>query len=299
MVRGYPVRQQNAQSWQGEDSQWYDFCSEVTVRTWLSIPLMWTLGCSPGVAIVEDDGVIDGVFDPFAADAAAAAELEMYAGAEMRIIKPQSGSLVHWGEMSDFEVKVRNGEGEFIEVDPDTVVWTTSEDETWVRKGTAFEDDELVIGFHDITAALELPTGDRVAHTAGGVVVQSEYAGTYSGLYSVDVIYQAIAVTCVGSALIEVDPYGEAGKGDGGCLVSLLGVDLPLNIIFDIENDDGVLEGTAGADIFGWFTYDFPATGALDPEGDGLQLTWAGNAFGIIDIAAKLKIPRVSLDTSL
>jgi hypothetical protein len=265
---------------------------EATMRYFLVLPLL--VGCSSGAAFIDDPDYSTNIDDPFEPDVPDYSE---YDSVEMRIVNPKSGDYLAWGEPHDFEAKLRNDDGEFIEYDE--IAWTSSVDSTWMRAGQVFEDDQLDVGIHDLTAQARLPNGDRLSHTIGGLLVQSRYSGTYAGLFSVDVDYDALIVTCSGSALLLMDPYGEVAAGEGDCLVSMLGLDLPLSFIFDLDNDEGEITGKAGADIFGWFTYDFDAVGTLEPLGKGFDIAFGGNALGIVGIDAVLDAERVSLDSGL
>lgn len=198
-----------------------------------------------------------------------------WADAELRITAPTSGTFLPLEEPREFAAVVLDAAGLPVEVDP--ITWTASADVTWQREGATFTDDLLDVGLHDLTAEVVLPNGDRLAHTVGGVLLQSMYAGTWSGLFTTDVQVDQYVATCSGTVLLVVDPYGEAATGDASCLVSLQGFDLELAYVFDLTNDAGTLTGTAGADVFGFTTYDLPATGQLDPESGVLTLDFAGD----------------------
>src|SRR5690606_34762646 len=107
--------------------------------------------------------------------------------------------------------------------------------------GAAFDDDALDVGIHDITAEVTLPNGDRLAHTVGGILLQSLYAGTYSGIFNAQLQWEDLPIDCSGAVLLIVDPWGEVVAGDANCLASLLGFDAPIDFIFDLDNDDGAI----------------------------------------------------------
>lgn len=264
-----------------------------------ALPVVALVGCAGAIGIDEArfsqdldnpwaEPVVQGV-DP-------AEDLARYEGAKLRIQSPGSGAFLPLEAVHSFEATLVDAEGE--EIPYDDIAWTSDVDAGWFRAGARFEDNGLDVGIHALTAEAELPNGDSLAHTIGGVLIQSRYAGTYAGLFSVDVDYNDLTVTCVGSSLIVIDPYGEVAAGEGDCLVSLLGIDLPLRFLFDLEHEDGELEGVAGADVFGWFTFDFDAEGTVNPSGEGIALTFGGDAT-IVDLDATLGAERISLDSGL
>ena len=224
-----------------------------------------------------------------------APDYSAYDNATLRIVEPASGAFLALEEVHDFTATLTGADGAPLDVED--ISWTSSVDSTWEQTGVAFQDDTLDVGTHDITAEIELPNGDRLAHTVGGVLVQSKYAGTYAGLFSANVTYDVYTVACSGAALIIVDPYGENATGTADCLISLGGYDVQAQYIFDLQNDDGVLSGTASADIGGLFQYPFDATGTLDPASDTLEITFGGDVFGLMTIDAAVGTERVSLDS--
>lgn len=219
-----------------------------------------------------------------------------YDGADLRIITPGSGDFLALEEVHDFEAEITAADGS--QLDWDEIAWTSDADELWYREGQTFEDDLLDVGLHDITAETTLPNGDRLAHTIGGVLVQSRYAGTYTGLFSSSVIYDGLEVGCGGVANLVIDPYGEVALGDGSCLVDLLGFELELAYLYELENDEGELVGTASVDIFGWFEFPFEAEGFVDPDEGLLEFTFAGDV-DIIAIDGGVDAERISLDAGL
>lgn len=218
-----------------------------------------------------------------------------YADATLRILTPISGDFLAIEDAQVFEAELVDANGDPL--DGAEITWSSSIDSGWTRSGASFDDRPLDVGTHDITATVRLPNGDRLSYTAGGVLVQSVYAGTYSGLFTATGSYLGIAFACNGAGTTSVEAYGEEITGDADCLVSLLGFDLPLAFVFELENAAGVVTGTAGADLFGLLTYDFPATGTLQPfTGEGLSITFAGSVpFTNVDIDGTYDAARVSL----
>ena len=218
-----------------------------------------------------------------------------YDDATLRIITPGSGDFLALESAASFEAELTDVNGDPL--DYDEIVWTSSEDLSWVGLGLEFEDDQLDIGLHDITAEVDLPNGDRLAHTVGGVLVQSEYAGTYTGIFSAEVELEGIPVACAGAATIVVEPYGETASGDAECLINLLGFETELLYLFELENDEGSIQGTAAADLFGLFELPFEATGTLEADGH-LEFTFGGD-LGFILFDGGVDADRISLEAGL
>jgi hypothetical protein len=219
----------------------------------------------------------------------------IYEGAYARILSPAPDEVVPLAEPFVFEVGVFAEDGSPLEADE--VEWFASGDPDFGSDQLVFETDTLALGTHEITAIVDLPNGDRVAHAVGGVRVQSAVAGTYAGLFSVDGTVAGITITCTGAAVIVLDAAGQAGEGDGDCLVSMLGISVPMTWDFALTYAAGALTGEASVDLVGFFSYDVPMTsGAVDPEGAGLTLEFAATIPFVGDLAAFLEAPRISLD---
>ncbi len=217
-----------------------------------------------------------------------------YDGAWARIVEPMPGDVVPWGEVQHYEVIVRNPAGD--ELAPQAVFWQSSVDPDFYGDAASFDSDTLELGTHDLTVLVDLPNGVRVAHSVSEVRVQSPYTGVYAGLFSVDGTVQNITITCTGAALVDFGEQGVIGTGDADCLVSLLGIDVPMNWLFELENIDGEITGTGGVDLLGFFTYDIPVTGgSLEPDGSGLQVDFAGPIPFVGELSAFLDASRVSL----
>lgn len=255
------------------------------------IPVLFLLsGCASQSGIfLTDDDLLD--------DTDVEEDFSMYDGATLRIVEPSSADFLALDEVHDFEAELIGADGEPL--DYDEIVWTSSADPAWELVGLRSEDDTLDVGLHDITAQVSLPNGDRLAHTVGGILVQSIYAGTYVGLFTSDVTYDAYQIPCAGTATLVVDPYGEQALGEASCVASLMGYDMELHYLFDLENQEGRLSGVAAADIFGWFQVDFDADGSLAPEDDGLNIGFGGDVAGTMTVAGDLGAERISLDAGL
>ena len=221
-----------------------------------------------------------------------------YSNATLRIVTPKSGSFVPYDELSNFEAELLDKDG--IPIEMEGVNWTSSADSAWDPSGLMFEDGSLDVGIHDLTAQVQLPNGDRLAYSVGGVLVQSVWAGTYVGTFSADVQYNEFPLGCAGAALLVIDPYGEVLTGDSDCVVSVGGNALDLSFIFDVEHvGDGVLAGNVAADLFGWFQFDFDAAGDIDLTEENLNLAFEGSPFGDLSIDGRVSADRISLDSGL
>jgi len=255
-------------------------------------PIVTTEPSTPGD---PSTGWTDAPYATWSDDTDPGPDLSAYDNAWARIVSPLPGDVLAYEEPAHFEVVVRNPRGD--ELAPEAVFWQSSTDPDFRGTEASFDDDSLELGRHDLTVLVDLPTGARVAHSIAGVHVQSAYTGTYAGLFSVDGTVNNITVTCTGAALVDFGQQGAIGTGDADCLVSLLGIDVPMTWIFDLENDGtGAISGTGGVDLLGFFTYDIPVTGGtLDPEGSGLQVDFDGPIPFVGSLSAFLDAERVSL----
>ena len=237
-----------------------------------------------------DDGPLAWTEDPTEPD------WSLYDGAFARILSPEAGSTIPIDGTTTFEVEVRNPDGEVLSVD--SVIWQSSIDPDFgsdANGDALYETDAIDPGIHTITTLVDLPNGTRLAHSIGGVRAQHSAAGTYAGLFSVDGSVNNIVITCTGAALLEVDDLGRAAAGEGDCLVSLLGFDVPMTWLFDLENDAGVIDGSGGVDLLGWFTYDIPVTvGGVDPVTGAMDVQFAGPIPLIGELSAFLEATKVA-----
>lgn len=219
-----------------------------------------------------------------------------YDGAYARIVSPQAGSLIPIDGTTVFEVEVRSPEGALLV--PDSVIWQSSIDPDFgsdAAGAAIYETGNVDAGVHTITTLVDLPNGVRLAHSIGGVKAQHSAAGTYAGLFSVDGSVNNIVITCTGAALLEVGDLGVSAEGDGDCLVSLLGFDVPMTWLFELENDAGVVSGTGGVDLLGFFTYDIPVTtGSVDPATGKMEVDFAGPIPFIGELSAFLEADKIA-----
>ncbi len=225
-------------------------------------------------------------------------ELEAFEGATLVILEPTSGAFVPLGEGADFEAELLDTDGEPIEFDE--ITWTSNAQDTWVPSGIAFEDDTLDAGLHDLSVEAQLPNGDRLNTTVGGIRVQHEDAGIYAGALYVDTTAEyegtELTTTCIGSATLIVDVYGETATGESVCTIALLGYEIDAGHVFDFANDEGDLTGAASIDLT-VLEYEFEIEGEID-DGE-LSATWSDDVYGYAAIAGELDLVRITRNTEL
>lgn len=223
-------------------------------------------------------------------------DFSRFDNATLRIIEPTSASFLAWGDTHGFVAEVRAEDGTLLE-EVEDIAWSSSADEAWVPEGATFDDDTIDVGIHDLTAQVTLPNGDRLAHTVGGVLVQSEVAGTYVGTFAANVTIQNFPVACAGSAVLIVEPYGEGITGSAECLAQAGTFEIPLDFSVDALNEDGSVEGNASATIIA-FDVDFPASGGLDAQAETLDLEFGGPVF-TSELNGSVSTDRISRDAGL
>ncbi len=254
------------------------------MNRWLPLFALSTACTTIGIA-ERDAAIDDGSWD----------------GATLRIAAPISGSFLALEDTHEFKATLTGADGAALPTDDLEITWSASSDLDWARTGASFTEDALDVGLHELTVEVELPNGDRLAHTVGGVLLQSKYAGTYTGLFNTKVTYDEFPVDCTGAVTLIVDPWGEVAAGAANCLVSLLGFNAPIDFVFDLDNDDGAIGGEAAIDLFGWYGLSFPATGDLDPETGTLAVAFtsadAANQFIAVD--GTVDADRISRDAGL
>lgn len=226
------------------------------------LPLLLCSACAPDWK-VEGEVSDDSVTGPDE-------ELEeLWAGATLEILSPASGEFLPWGEVNTFEAVVYDSAG--VATDFAEIGWASNADSAWAPVGALVEDEAIGVGEHNITATALLPNGDRLSYTIGGVLVQSPYAGTYVGDIQVDVTVEydgtPYEVGCTGALTVLVDAYGETATGESTCQISLLGYDVEIGYVLDLENDEGELGGDASAVIWG-YDYTLEFEGELTEDGE-------------------------------
>lgn len=257
-------------------------------------------GCTNAVKVVNTDTAAGGDLD--SADSGAGddtgdtgtdSDWHEYDDASLVILSPASGEFLPWSEDATFSAEVRDADGN--KMDFEDITWSSDVDSAWAITGTNVVDNTLDVGTHALTATAELPNGDRLAYTIGGVLVQSPYAGIYSGTLQIDLSYDTYAVGCAGATTITVDAYGETATGDASCLLSLNGYDLDTSYVLAYDNADGVLTGTSSVDLV-FYQYDIDTTGTLDTDGN-LATAFETDIAGI-GLAGTLSATRITRDLS-
>lgn len=247
------------------------------------------LGCQNyGIIAADNDASDDTGADDLIDD-----DFSEWDGAWMEIITPQSGDFLPLNEDSDFEAIIYLADG--TEADFEDTQWSSSTDTDWALLGSSTSDDSLTVGAHAITAVAELPNGDRLAYTMGGILVQHEDAGVYVGNVQVDVslAYDGTdySAGCTGAVTIYVDVYGESAYGDSTCTLSLLGYDQDTSYGFSLEVDEGDMFGAAAVDL-SLFKYDFEMDGDI---GEGILTgSWSDDIFGYVGVSGELSATRIS-----
>ena len=219
-----------------------------------------------------------------------------YDGATLRIVQPQSAGFVPLGANTEFVAELRDADGGVLDTFTG-IEWESDADPGWVQSGLSFSDDSIDVGVHNITATAELPNGDRVAHTIGGVLVQHEDAGTYVGTFRASMSFQNIPIACAGAAVFVVEPYGKGIDGTADCLASAGGFDIPLDFTVNAENDGGSVAGLATATIIA-FDVEFPAEGSLGGDGPTIEMEFSGPVF-TSELNGAVSADRLNRDAGL
>ena len=217
----------------------------------------------------------------------------IWGDARLIVTSPASGDFLPLGEAAHFEASVVNGAGEVLPFD--AVSWSSDVDSAWTISGLSVDDTGLTVGTHAITAEAELPNGDRLAITVGGVLVQAEDAGIYTGDVMVDVTVEyggtPYTVSCLGSTTITVNQAGDAATGESSCTVALFGYDTEAAQDIELDVAEGALGGTVALDL-SWFSVDFDASGSI---GDGaLSASWTDDVYGYATVEGTLEATRIS-----
>lgn len=222
------------------------------------------------------------------------AEQEMWANSELIVVSPQPSSFYSLNDDAHFEAMIIDEAGDpiyFSEIE-----WTTSAENSWAEVGDVF-DATLPVGQQVVTAKATLPNNDRLSYAIGGILVQHQNAGTYTGTTSIDLTInandQSFVVSCAGAAIISVEETGEIGVGDGECILNINGSDISSTYLFDLILNEEIISGEAIVDL--WLIQQgFPISGTI---GDGeLTASWADSVLGgYLDISGEINLERISL----
>lgn len=222
-------------------------------------------------------------------------ELDLIWGnATLEVLSPEPAAFLPLGEEALFEAIVFDENGD--ELDFSEIEWSSSVDSSWAATGSSFF-DYLDVGRHNLTAQAHLPNGDRLSYVVGGVLVQHPNAGVYSGTTSIDVTINSdtpIVVSCSGGVTIAIDPTGEAGTGEGDCIVNINGNDIPSTYYFELQIEDNIVGGAAILDLW-LIQQSFPIEGTI--ENGELNASWSDSVLaGWVDVDGALNLSRVSLE---
>lgn len=258
---------------------------------------LFLLACSDKVTVIGGDTAV-GIVDT-AADTAETAEDVDYTGATLVITSPRSGEFIPLGEEARFTAEVRNPQGEPLPFEE--ITWASDVDGAWTLSGGSVTDATLSVGTHAITATASLPNGDRVGFGVGGILVQSAYAGVYVGTLSVegtaDYNGTPIVTACSGALTLVMDEQGVAAIGESACPLNLFGFEVDTAYAFDLENDDGTLDGSTEVQLYGWGAVSFEVTGEVSQDGT-MSAAFEGDVFGLLSVAGDFDAVRVTRDVS-
>jgi len=229
--------------------------------------VLWAFGCSDGIIAVapggddddvsDDDVSDDDVSDDDVSDDDVSDDDDSeYDDATLVVHSPVPGSFVPMDDPMILDAEIHDVDGEVM--DFDDIAWSTDQDEDFEYVGAYGEVEDFPVGNHVVTAEAELPNGDRLSYAVGGVLVQHEYAGVYSGTVNISIDLEIggypISAQCVGSVDFQVDSYGEAMEGEGACVASIAGFgDIDVSLLVDGEIDGVIVSGSISIDFYGWF----------------------------------------------
>ncbi|MCB9664983.1 MAG: hypothetical protein H6732_12785 [Alphaproteobacteria bacterium] len=111
--------------------------------------------------------------------------------------------------------------------------WTTTGEDFWGLEG-AFD---VEAGRYDVEVGADLPNGDRLRTTIGGVRVQDDLTGVYAGSVQIAAFFtyqgQEIRSDCIGALAFHIGAGGKQVNGSGGCQLSVFFTD-PIDFTFDL-----------------------------------------------------------------
>ena len=219
------------------------------------------------------------------------ADDSMWDGASLVVEQPLSGDFLPFEEDASFVAAIYSADGQ--RMDFEDIRWSSNLDSDWSLLGSDVTDDSLDAGEHTITVEATLPNGDRLQSAQGIVFVQHEDAGIYVGDVRVDVTLTwdktDYTAGCVGAVTLVVDAYGESAIGESACVVSLFGYEQELAYSFDMNVDEGDVDGEAAVDLF-IYALEFDVEG--DIGGGEISTSWEDT--DTIDISGDLNASRIT-----
>lgn len=197
-------------------------------------------------------------------------DTDLYAGATLVVHSPLSASIFEIGEPMLLKAEIVSAEGEVLPFE--TIHWDSNHEQSDIFTGANGE-VYLNIGFHDITASVDLPNGDRLDWTNGGIRVQSPNTGVYAGSVTISVSAELeetpLSASCTGAVDFVVDMAGDVMGGSGSCTIELLVMD-PMDVSYDVI---GTIEGDDVSGNVQVSTGFFPIPMAWEGEFDEGNLT--------------------------
>ncbi|MBN95059.1 MAG: hypothetical protein CL928_13485 [Deltaproteobacteria bacterium] len=219
---------------------------------------------------------------------------EEFDGATLVVHEPASAAIHLVDHALPMSAEVVSVDGEVLEFED--IVWMSDQMDELLLESSEGE-AELPFGIHAITATADLPNGDRLQTTLGGIRVQGEHTGIYAGNMNIalsgDFQGQAISASCVGGLDFVVDMSGELLGGDGQCTVDLLvlgSFDVAYDLSADIENHEA--DGDVAVDM-GFFPLSLGWTGEFNEE-SALNGGFEGGMM-LFDMEGSVEADRVSL----
>ena len=214
-------------------------------------------------------------------------------GATLQVASPLSGEILLLDEDVEFEAVILDAEGEVMNFD--LISWTTDQQDDFTEQGRTVT-AMLDAGIHAITATAELPNGDRLQTTQGGVRVQGLHTGIYAGSLIMELSgeFQGTPITtqCAGALDFVVDMQGEVIDGSGECALNLVvlgSMDVAYNVDGDIDDDNAA--GNVSVDV-GFFPLDLSWEGGFQDE-DDLIGTFGGTLL-MFEMAGTIDAHRLS-----
>ena len=214
-------------------------------------------------------------------------------GATLELMSPLSGDILMLDEDVEFEAVVLSATGE--PMDFELISWSTDQDPEFAEEGLEVS-APLEPGIHAITATAELPNGDRLQSTQGGVRVQGVHTGIYAGSLIMELSgeFQGTPITtnCAGALDFVVDMEGQVIDGSGECSLSLVvlgSIDVAYNVNGDIDDNDAA--GNVSVDV-GFFPLDLDWEGGFEDQ-DDLTGSFGGELL-MFDMEGTINAQRLS-----
>jgi hypothetical protein len=271
-------------------------------HSWRMVPLIVAVACGGAITLDEegfdlpeptpdDTEVVPDEEEPVETDVVEEEEPpDPYADAWLVVRQPLSAAIYD-GEVP-LEAEVFDANDQPLDVE---LSWGFPRD-----PGSLFEGAQGVIsldpGVYDLEVQADLPNGDRLRSTVGGVRVQAARAGVYVGEMAIatftEVQGQTLRSDCVGSLDFVVPADGESLSGEGGCTLSLpvIGtIDLAYTIEGEVTGD--AVEGEVAFDAF-LFDIPLPWTGQFTGD-EVLTGTFSGDLI-LYTLEAEVSARRVT-----